>query len=219
LNVGSWSARHLPIVSQTGNAANDQSGARTRRTCIFILSCFFVSEDAMKGIPRRGCNPSGGATPPRVVFSHGARSPVSLNLSSEVDTRVLHLSIGQQPYEGFIVKIDHLNAISPWIAKVAAKRRLQFEFVFLGKFLSHFLELRFIANHDPEMPHVCSLNFVDFENREELMVTQFEESIALTAAHLFEIENVLVKGHRLLNVIHLDRNVIASINLHAHMSA
>jgi hypothetical protein len=51
------------------------------------------------------------------------------------------------------------------------------------------------------------------------MVTQFEERIALSAAHLFEIENILVKGHRLLNVIHLDRDMVASINLHAHMSA
>jgi hypothetical protein len=117
------------------------------------------------------------------------------------------------------VKIDHLNAISPWIAKVAAERGLQIEFIFLGKFPSDFLKLRFIANHDPEMPHVCSLNFVDFENRQELMVPQFEERVALAATHLFEIEDILVKGHRLLNVIHLDRNMIASINLHAHMSA
>jgi len=116
------------------------------------------------------------------------------------------------------VKIDHLDAIAPRIVKVAAERRLQFEFVFLGQFLSDFLKLRFIANHDPEMPHVCSLNFVDFENRQELMVTQFEERIALAATHLFEIENILVKGHRLLNVIHLDRDMIASIDLHAHMS-
>jgi hypothetical protein len=68
------------------------------------------------------------------------------------------------------------------------------------------------------MPHVRSLNFVDLENREELMVTQFEESVALAATHLFEIENILVKGHRLLNVINLDRHMIASIDLHAHMS-
>jgi len=140
------------------------------------------------------------------------------DLSFEFDTGFLHLAIGQQPYKRFIVKIDHLNPISPWIVKVAAERRLQLEFVFPGKFLSDFLELRFIANHDPEMPHVCSLNFVDFENRQELMVTQFEERIALSAAHLFEIENILVKGHRLLNVIHLDRDMIASIDLHAHMS-
>jgi hypothetical protein len=51
------------------------------------------------------------------------------------------------------------------------------------------------------------------------MVTQPEERVALTATHLFEVENVLVKGHRLVNVIHFDRNMIASINLHAHMRA
>jgi hypothetical protein len=68
------------------------------------------------------------------------------------------------------------------------------------------------------MPHVCSLNFLDFENRQELMVTQFEERIALAFTYLFEIENILVKSRRLLNVIHLDGDMIASINLHAHMS-
>src|SRR5215472_10778293 len=93
----------------------------------------------------------------------------------ELDTRFLHLAIRQQPDQRLIVKIDHLNAISPWVAKVAAKRWPQFEFVFLGKFLSDFLELSLISNHDPEMPHVCSLNLVDFENRQELMITQFEE--------------------------------------------
>src|SRR5262245_9349488 len=108
-----------------------------------------------------------------------------IGLSFEFNTRVLHFAIGQQPYKRFIVKIDHLNAIPPWIAKVAAKRWLQFEFVFFGKFLFYFLELRFIANHNPEMPRVCSLNFVDFENREELMITQFEERIALATTHLF----------------------------------
>jgi hypothetical protein len=156
---------------------------------------------------------------PRIAFSQLSTLDGEFDLSFEFNTSFLHLAVRQEPDERFIVKIDHLNAISPWIAKVAAERRLQFEFVFLGQFLSDFLELRFIANHDPEMPHVCSLNFVDFENREELMVTQFEERVALAAAHLFEIENILVKGHRLLNVIHLDRDMIASIDLHAHMSA
>src|SRR5215472_5528574 len=114
------------------------------------------------------------------------------------------------------MKINDLNAISPWIAKVAAKRRLQFEFVFVRKLLFDFIQLRFIANHDPEMPHVCSLNFVDFENREELMVTQSEERVALAATHLFKIEHIFVKGSRLLNVIHLNRDMIASIDLHVH---
>jgi hypothetical protein len=156
--------------------------------------------------------------PPRANRASFEREPHRLSVF-ELDTRFLHLAIRQQPDERLVVKIDHLNAIPPWVAKVAAKRRLQCEFVFLGKFFSDFLQLRFIPNHDPEMPHVCSLNFVDFENRQELMVTQLKERIALAATHLFEIENVLVKGHRLLNIIHLNGDMIASIDLHAHVSA
>ena len=34
-------------------------------------------------------------------------------LRFEFDARFLHLAIGQQPYERFVVKIDHLDAISP----------------------------------------------------------------------------------------------------------
>ena len=57
----------------------------------------------------------------------------------ELDTRFLHFAIRQQPHKRFVVKIDNLNPITPGIAKVAAERRLQFEFVFLSKFLSDFL--------------------------------------------------------------------------------
>src|SRR6516225_2913555 len=144
----------------------------------------------------------GGRSSPLQLLMH---SKCFDKLPIEFDACFLHFAIRQQPYERFIVKIDHLNAISPWITKVTAKRRLQFEFVFLSKFLSYFLELLFIANHDPEMPHVSLLKFVDFENGEELMVAQFEERVTLPTTHLFEIENILVKSHRLLNVIHLDR--------------
>jgi hypothetical protein len=49
------------------------------------------------------------------------------------------------------------------------------------------------------------------------MVAQLEERVALAATHLLQVENILVKGYRLLGVIHLDRDMIASINLHAHM--
>jgi hypothetical protein len=69
------------------------------------------------------------------------------------------------------------------------------------------------------MAKVCRLHLFHFENCEELMLAQFEKGIAFAAAHLFEIENVLVKRHGLLDVAHLDGHMIASINLHAHMSA
>src|SRR5262249_20996867 len=117
------------------------------------------------------------------------------------------------------MKIDHLNAIAPGIAKIATERWLQFELIFLREVLSNFLQLRFVANHHPEMPHVCSLTSVDFENREELMCPDFEDRVAFAATHLFEIENILVKRHRLLDVIDFDGYMIASVNLHAHISA
>jgi hypothetical protein len=69
------------------------------------------------------------------------------------------------------------------------------------------------------MPHVRRLHLFYFENREELVLTQFEKGISLAAAHLFEIENVLVKGHRFVDVIYFDHDMIASIDLHAHIPA
>jgi hypothetical protein len=51
------------------------------------------------------------------------------------------------------------------------------------------------------------------------MVAQFEKCVALAATHLFKIENILVKRYRLLNVVHLDGDMVTSIDLHAHISA
>jgi hypothetical protein len=45
---------------------------------------------------------------------------------------------------------------------------------------------------------------------------EFEKRVALAAIQFFEIENVLVKRDRLFDIVHLDGDVIASVNLHAH---
>jgi hypothetical protein len=137
----------------------------------------------------------------------------------EFDACLLDFAIRQEPDKRFVVKIDHLNPVAPRIAKIAAKRRLQFEFILFLQFLSNFRQLRFIANHDPEMAKVCRLHLFYLENCEELMLTQFEKGIPFAACHLFEIENVLIKRHGLLDVAHLDGHMIASINLHAHILA
>jgi hypothetical protein len=137
----------------------------------------------------------------------------------EFDAGFLDFAIRQEPDKRFIVKVHNLDAVAPRIAKIAAKRRLQFEFIFFLKFLSNFRQLRFITNHDPEMANICRLHLFYLENCEELMLAQFEKGIAFAAFHLFEIENVLVKRHRLVDIVHLDGDMIASINLHAHISA
>jgi hypothetical protein len=66
------------------------------------------------------------------------------------------------------------------------------------------------------MAHVRGLEFFHLENREELVFTEFEERVAFAAVQFFEIENVFVKRDGLPDVIHLDRDMIASVNLHAH---
>ena len=55
-----------------------------------------------------------------------------------------------------------------------------------------------------------------FEDGEELMLAEFEKGVAFAAVEFLEIEDVLVKRDRLLDVVHLDGDVIAAVNLHAH---
>jgi hypothetical protein len=57
---------------------------------------------------------------------------------------------------------------------------------------------------------------IDLEDREKLVFTQFQESVAFAAIHFLQIEYILIKLYRRLYIAHFDREVIASINLHAH---
>jgi hypothetical protein len=66
------------------------------------------------------------------------------------------------------------------------------------------------------MAHICGLEFFHLKNGEKLVLAEFEKGVALAAVELFEIEHVFVKRDGLPDVIHLDRNMIASVNLHAH---
>ncbi len=66
------------------------------------------------------------------------------------------------------------------------------------------------------MPHICRLNLFDFEDGEELVFAELEEGVAFAAVEPFQVEDVFVERDRLVDVINLDRDVIASIHLHAH---
>src|SRR5258705_1059459 len=66
------------------------------------------------------------------------------------------------------------------------------------------------------MPYICRLNLFRFEDGEELVVAEFEEGVAFAAVEPFQVEDVLVESDRLVDAISLDRDVIASIHLHAH---
>ena len=48
------------------------------------------------------------------------------------------------------------------------------------------------------------------------MLADFEKRIALAFIHLLELEDIFVKGDRFGHIVHLDREVINSIDSHAH---
>ena len=95
----------------------------------------------------------------------GTTNEIIVYFVIEFDARLLHFAIRQEPDERFVVKIDNLYAVSPRIAKIATERGLQLQFVFLLQFLPDFLQLRFVADHDPEVAHICRLHVFYFEDR------------------------------------------------------
>ena len=79
--------------------------------------------------------------------------------------------------------------------------------VFIYEFVSHFRELRLIANHDPKMPASLSRtrSFV-FEHGQELMFAQ-----------LLQSEDISVKCDRFVDIANIDRNMIAAVHLDTHL--
>jgi hypothetical protein len=128
----------------------------------------------------------------------------------------LDFAVWQEPNKRFIVKVDNLDAVAPRVVEIAAKRRLELQLVFFRYFLAHFLDLFFIANDDPEMSDVHRLDLVDFKDRKELVLAEFEKRVAFAAVHWFEIEDVFVKHDCLFDVIDFDRDVIASVDVDTH---
>src|SRR6266567_4004725 len=62
------------------------------------------------------------------------------------------------------------------------------------------------------------LDVVDLEHREKLMFSDFEKRVAFAFIHFFQIEEVLIKRDGLLKIVHFNRDVVNSVNLHAHRS-
>src|SRR6266496_1140197 len=114
------------------------------------------------------------------------------------------------------MQVDHLDAVAPGIAKIAAKGRLQFQAILLLHCLTHLIQLFLIAHDESEMTNPIRLNLLHFENGKKLVLTQLQKSVAFATIHFLQIKDVFIKFYRRFYVIHFDREVVASINLHAH---
>src|SRR5207237_10620422 len=65
------------------------------------------------------------------------------------------------------------------------------------------------------MAHVGGLQFVDFEDGEELVLAEVEKGVAFAAVEPLEIEDILIERDRFLDVVNLDRYVVTSVNFNA----
>jgi hypothetical protein len=149
----------------------------------------------------------------------GGRIKVSLVLIGESDPGFLHLLVGKEPDERFVVQVNNLDTIAEWVMEIATKARDQRKAVLFRQLLPHLVELRFIAHDETEMSGSVRLWFFNPENGEELVLADFEKCIAFAFIHLLELEDVFVKGDRFGYVVHLDREMINSINSHAHSAS
>src|SRR5438477_3097194 len=91
----------------------------------------------------------------------------------KLDPNFLHFRIRQKPDQRFIVQIDHLDAVAPGVAKIAAKSRLQFQTVLLLHLLAHLSKLFLVAHNESKMTDPVRLDPLDFEDGEKLVLPQF----------------------------------------------
>ncbi len=101
--------------------------------------------------------------------------------------------------------------------KSQPERRDEFDAVLAGQLLAHFVELRIVANDQSEVPHAAGVRLFCFKHGEKLVFADFEEGVAFALVELLEIEDVLIKGDRFLDVVYLDGDVIDAVYLDAHI--
>ena len=82
---------------------------------------------------------------------------VSLVLIGEFDPGFLHLLVGKEPDERFIVQVNDLDTVAEWVMEIATKSRDQIKTVLFRQLLPHLVELRFIAHDETEMSRSVSL--------------------------------------------------------------
>src|SRR5438067_12098238 len=108
------------------------------------------------------------------------------------------------------MQVDHLDAVTPGIAKIAAKWRLQSQTALFLHLLAHLIQLFLIAPDESEMTNPIRLHLLHSANGEKLVLTQFQKSGAFPTIHSLEIKDVYIEFHRRLDIVHSHRDVIAS---------
>src|SRR5438045_5954807 len=96
------------------------------------------------------------------------------------------------------MQVDHLNAVAPGIAKIAAKRRLQFQTVLFLNFLAHLIQLLLIAHDESEVTNSIRLNLLHFKNGEKLVLTQLQKRVALATSQFLQTKELFINFYLIL---------------------
>src|SRR5579872_5126327 len=99
------------------------------------------------------------------------------------------------------MQIDHLDAVAERVMEVATETWDQLETVLFRHLIADGLELRLVAHDQAEVTDPIPLHALDFEERQELMLTDLEERIALALIVFLQGEHILIKRDRLIDEI------------------
>src|ERR1700677_1018844 len=114
------------------------------------------------------------------------------------------------------MQVDDLNAVAERGMEIAAKWRNQFDAVAVDELIAHLGELFFVTNHETEVAHPRRLDTIYFEEGQKLMLAKPQERVALPVVEFFEFEDILVEGNRFVDIVDLDCDVVAAVNLDTH---
>ncbi len=114
------------------------------------------------------------------------------------------------------MQVDNVNAITKRIAKRTAEPRIEFQLVLAHNLLPYLLDLCLIAHHHSKMPGARWTQLIDFRDGEKLVLAELKKGATLTAGVQSETEHILIERDCFLQIVDLNRYVVATINLNAH---
>src|SRR5438094_4963673 len=112
----------------------------------------------MAALEVRKCNFARQTSGPGSRKHHYWRFPARTQAQYlKLDPNFLHFRIRQKPDQRFIVQIDHLDAVAPGVAKIAAKSRLKSQTILLLHLFAHLSELFLVAPDQSKLPYPVRL--------------------------------------------------------------
>ncbi len=114
------------------------------------------------------------------------------------------------------MEIDHLDPVPPRVSKIAAKARDERMAILLSALLPYLRQLLLVSDHDSKVALPIGPDLGNLEEGEKLVLPQRKEGVSFPPVEQPQLEDILVKSNGLSLVAHLDRDMLAPVDLDAH---